>query len=341
MSLPFLNPFVVLSKTSDERGHKRPFLDKSANLIHQCAVARPSVTLSTLRGFEAAARRASFALAANELHLSHSAVSHQIKLLEAELGQPLFRRVGRSVVLTDAGNDFARTVRDILQRLEDGVARLAPYQKPGGVILYTTMAFARGFVLSRMAQFRAQLPDVDLWLDTSERKVDFKTDEVDILITQADGVAAHGTIDSHLIDDQRVPLASPTLIARLGSPSAAQAIAGWPLLHDESQVTWREWFVKVGLPAEDTISGANFSDHALMLEAAAAGHGAALGSSIGAEPYLRAGSLIVLDGPAFPQSAYRIYCDLRSYDDDQVRRVYDWFIRETDAGAPSSATPKD
>ena len=175
--------------------------------------------MSTLRGFEAAARLASFALAANELHLSHSAVSHQIKLLEEELGQPLFRRVGRSVVLTDAGNDFARSVRDILQRLEDGVARLAPYQKPGGVILYTTMAFARGFILQRMAQLRAELPDIDLWLDTSERKVDFKNDEVDILITQAEGVAAHGAIDSHLIEDQRVPLASPGLIGRMGGKS--------------------------------------------------------------------------------------------------------------------------
>ena len=296
-------------------------------------MGRPSVTLSTLRGFEAAARRASFALAANELHLSHSAVSHQIKLLEAELGQPLFRRVGRSVVLTDAGNDFARTVRDILQRLEDGVARLAPYQKPSGVILYTTMAFARGFALSRMGQFRAELPDVDLWLDTSERKVDFKTDEVDILITQAAGVAAHGTIDSHLIDDERVALASPALIARLGRPTMARAIAGWPLLHDESEVTWREWFVKIGLPSQDTISGSNFSDHALMIEAAAAGHGVALGSTVCADRYLRAGTLVILDGPSFPQLAYRIHCDLRSYEDDQVRRVYDWFIRESAAGA--------
>jgi LysR family transcriptional regulator, glycine cleavage system transcriptional activator len=303
-------------------------------------VPRPSLTLSTLRGFEAAARRASFALAANELHLSHSAVSHQIKLLEAELGQPLFRRVGRSVVLTDAGNDFARTVRQIFQRLEDGVARLAPYQKPGGVILYTTMAFARGFVLPRMARFRAELADVDLWLDTSERKVDFKTDEVDILITQAEGAAAHGAIDSHLADDQRVPLAAPALIARMAhSPVAASQLASWPLLHDESDVTWREWFAKLQQPTEDTISESNFSDHALMIEAAAAGHGVALGSVICAEPYLRSGALIILDGPSFPQPAYRIHCDLRSYDDDQVRRVYDWFIRETAVAARDFAGP--
>jgi LysR family glycine cleavage system transcriptional activator len=192
------------------------------------------------------------------------------------------------------------------------------------------MAFARGFVLPRMAQFRTELPDVDLWLDTSERKVDFKTDEVDILITQAHGVAAHGTLDAHLIDDARVPLASPALIARLGG--SACSVAVWPLLHDESEVTWREWFVKAGAPVDDAISGSNFSDHALMIEAAAAGHGVVLGSTICAEPYLRSGALMVLDGPSFRQSAYRIHCDLRSYDDDQVRRVYDWFIRET-AGA--------
>ncbi len=288
------------------------------------------MTLSTLRGFEAAARRASFALAANELHLSHSAVSHQIKLLESELGQPLFRRVGRSVVLTDAGNDFARTVREMLQRLEDGVARLAPYQKPSGVILYTTMAFARGFVLQRMERLRTELPDVDLWLDTSERKVDFETDEVDILISQAGGVATHGAVDCPLIEDERVPLASPHLVARMqGSAAEIESIAGWPLLHDESQVTWREWFAKIGKPDLDTVSGSNFSDHALMIDAAAAGHGVALGSVICAEPYLRSGALIALAGPSFPQSAYRIYCDRRSYEDEQVRRVYDWFIGET------------
>jgi LysR family glycine cleavage system transcriptional activator len=323
------------SKTPDERVHKRRILDNSSNLIHQCRVGRPSVTLSTLRGFEAAARLASFALAANELHLSHSAVSHQIKLLEEELGQPLFRRVGRSVVLTDAGNDFARSVRDILRRLEDGVARLAPYQKPGGVILYTTMAFARGFILQRMAQLRAELPDVDLWLDTSERQVDFKTDEVDILITQADGVAAHGAIDAHLIEDKRLPLAAPQLVDRMGADCSD--IAGWPLLHDEGQVTWREWFALVGRPTVDTVSGSNFSDHALMIDAAAAGHGVALGSVVCADPYIRSGALKVLAGPSFPQSAYRIYCDLRTYEDDQVRRVYEWFVRETAASASPAA----
>jgi len=292
-------------------------------------VAKPSVTLSTLRGFEAAARLASFALAADELHLSHSAVSHQIKLLEQELGQPLFRRVGRSVVLTDAGKDFARSVREILLRLEDGVARLAPFRKPAGVIVYTTGSFARGFLLGRMAQFRSELPDVDLWLDTSERKIDFATDEVDILITHAGGVAAHGAIDAHLMDDKRLPVAAPSLVGKMGrSFTHAASHGGWPLLHDESEVSWRGWWEQIGRPDVDAVSGTNFSDHALMIDAAVAGNGVALASVICAESYLRTGALVTLEGPSVAQPAYRIYCDLRSYDDDQVRGVYEWFICE-------------
>ena len=301
-------------------------------------MARPSVTLSTLRGFEAAARLASFALAADELHLSHSAVSHQIKLLEQELGQPLFRRVGRSVVLTDAGKDFARTVRETLRRLEDGVARLAPYQKPSGVILYTSTSFARGFLRPRMAQFRADLADVDLWLDTTERTVDFTSDEVDILITHAGGVAAHGTIDAHLMEDSRVPVAAPGLIVKMGgSPGGPASMVGWPLLHDESDVSWRQWFSQAGLRDVDAISGSNYSDHSLMIDAAADGHGVALASTICADPYLQNGALVTLQGPCIPQAAYRIYCDLRSYDDDQVRRVYEWFVREAERSESTRA----
>jgi LysR family glycine cleavage system transcriptional activator len=288
--------------------------------------------LSTLRGFEAAARLASFALAADELNLSHSAVSHQMKLLEQELGQPMFRRVGRSVVLTDAGKDFARTVRDILRRLEEGVARLAPYQKPSGVILYTSTSFARGFLRPRMAQFRSELPDVDLWLDTTERAVDFTSDEVDILITHAGGAAAHGTIDAHLLEDERVPVAAPSLIRKMGGSAGGPAsLVGWPLLHDESEVSWRQWFSQVGRSDADAISGSNFSDHALMIDAAVDGHGVALASRICADPYLRDGSLRALPGPRIPQEAYRIYCDLRSYEDDQVRRVYEWFAQSAAA----------
>ena len=90
-------------------------------------MARRLPPLKSLEGFEAAARLGSFAAAAEELSLSQSAISHQVRALEEALDQPLFRRIYRQVVLTDAGKDFYRTVRQVLRTLREGVARLAPY----------------------------------------------------------------------------------------------------------------------------------------------------------------------------------------------------------------------
>ncbi|MDQ3143878.1 MAG: LysR family transcriptional regulator, partial [Pseudomonadota bacterium] len=128
--------------------------------------------LKSLEGFDAAARLGSFAAAADELGLSHSAISHQIRALERALDQDLFRRVYRQVVLTDAGRDFHRTVRQMLKALRDGVDRLAPYRKPNSVILYCDHAFADGWLMPRLSDLIAKLPQVDLWLDSRGSTVD-------------------------------------------------------------------------------------------------------------------------------------------------------------------------
>jgi LysR family transcriptional regulator, glycine cleavage system transcriptional activator len=149
-------------------------------------------------------------------------------------------------------------------------------------------------------------------------------------------VAAQGTVEAHLLDDQRIPVAAPSLIHKMGGSSrGTTAMVGWPLLHDECDVGWRQWFSQVGRPDIDSVSGSNFSDHALMIDAAADGHGVALASAVGADPHLRSGALVELEGPRIPRDAYRIYCDVRSYDDRQVRRVYEWVIREA-ARAPQA-----
>ena len=119
-------------------------------------------------------------------------------------------------MLTDAGKDFARTVREMLRRLEDGVARLAPYQKPSGVILYTSMSFARGFLLRRMGAIQGRTPGRAICGGHQRAEGRLPTDEVDILITCAGGVAAHGTIDAHLMEDKRVPVAASGLVSKRG-----------------------------------------------------------------------------------------------------------------------------
>ena len=291
--------------------------------------------LGTLRGFEAAARLGSFADAAAALHLTQSAISHQVRTLEADLGQPLFRRVGRSVVLTDAGKDFAQTVSRVLRMLDDGVARLSPYRKPRSVILYTTSAVARGFVLPNMPEFRARHPDVDLWLDTSEREIDFTYDEVDLLISSAPRAASPHVLVTPLVGDAQRPMASPALIAaRGGAPAGAAALKRWPLLHDEGAATWREWFERAGVSADDSDAGPSFSDHACALEAAAAGQGVVLGSTLAARHLLATGALVYVDACALERPAFQLYCDSRQLGDEAVCALREWLIdlasRETD-----------
>lgn len=105
--------------------------------------------LSALRGFEAAARLGSFHQAAEELHLTQSAISQQIRSLEAFLEQPLFFRTGRSVALTDAGHDLFSTAQVMLQQLAVGIRRLDQYRKPNQLIVNTTPAFARHWLTPR------------------------------------------------------------------------------------------------------------------------------------------------------------------------------------------------
>ncbi len=294
-----------------------------------------NTSLSTLRGFEAAARLGSFAAAADALHLTHSAISHQIRSLEHDLGQPLFRRVARSVVLTDAGKDFAQTVARVLRTLDDGVGRLSPYRKPRSVIVYTSSAFARGYLLPRLAALRSAHPDIDVWLDTSERAVDFEYDEVDILISAQANTAGPHALTRVLLADCCRPLAAPRLIeASGGLPAAPETLRRWPLLHHEGPVGWRAWFERAGVAAADTDAGPAFSDHALALEAAAAGLGLVLGSMIAADAYLRRGALHAVSDVAVPLGTYQLSCDSRRIGERHVRIVHDWLV-----GAASAATP--
>jgi LysR family glycine cleavage system transcriptional activator len=289
-------------------------------------------SLSVLRGFDAAARLGSFAKAAAALFLTESAISHQVRSLESELGQPLFRRVGRSVVLTDAGKDFCKTVNRTLRSLDEGVMRLSPYLKPRSVVLYTNSAFARGFLLPRLAQLRSAHPAVDLWVDSSERAVDFEVDEVDLLISADERPATRHLQVKPLLSDRRTPMAAPALIARQGGvPVNPAHLARWPLLHDEGILSWRDWFDKSQSGGADLDAGPAFSDHALALEAAVLGHGIVLGSVIAADHYLRSGSLMPLSERSLPGKSYDIYCDSRTINDESVRICYDWLLAAAQA----------
>ena len=166
--------------------------------------------LQFLQGFEAAARLGNFSKAAQELGLSPSAVSHQMRLLEDRIGQTLFRRVGRHVSLTDAGRDYQRTVSQALDDLEGGYRRLEPYRKPGSVVIYAPREFASRWLLPRLPRLLQDCPGVCPWIDTSERPIDFAEMEVSLAILYAE--APPPDVEAiRLFADQIAPVLSPSL----------------------------------------------------------------------------------------------------------------------------------
>jgi LysR family transcriptional regulator, glycine cleavage system transcriptional activator len=231
--------------------------------------------LQYLLGFEAAARLESFSKAAEELGLSQSAISHEMRLLEERVGQSLFLRQGRAIRLTDAGRDYQRSVAGALEDLESGYRKLEPYRKPGSVVIYCPPDFAARWLLPRLGMLKKAIPHCDPWIDTSGAKVDFDEMEVSIAIVRARAVDP--TLQSHkLFSDELVAVASPKVVKE--STLSPGDVLTFPLIHDERPAGWGEWFESAGVIAGEISDGLDFSDSELALRAAESGYGIALAS---------------------------------------------------------------
>ena len=244
--------------------------------------------LSSLRGFEAAARLGSFAKAGDELALSPSAVSHQVRQLESALGQRLFLRLPRELALTDAGKDFLETVRQALELLNVGVARLAPYKSAGTLIVSCDAAFARFWLLPRLAEFRERHADIDIWLDTSETLIDFDRQEVEFVLGRLRSTGSH-RIEEMLFDEHLGPCRRPR--SATTSAERVEDLARETLIHDERRDNWLVWLRAVGARAVDATGGSHYSDPGLAIDAARAGQGVALVSDVLAADDIAAGRL--------------------------------------------------
>ena len=245
--------------------------------------------LQYLLGFEAAARLGSFSRAAEELGLSQSAVSHEMRLLEARIGQPLFIRQGRSIRLTDAGRDYQRSVMTSLEHLESGHQRLEPYRKPGSVVIYAPRDFASRWLMPRLHLLRNVVPNCDPWIDTSGAKVDFDELEVSIAIVKTREIESKW--ETHLLmRDFLTPVVSPNFVFK--QQGIAANVQNYPLIHDEGPKKWRDWFEAAGVTRNDVTAGIDFSDSDLAMNAAERGLGMSLSSVALTQESISAGLLI-------------------------------------------------
>ncbi|WP_372013008.1 LysR substrate-binding domain-containing protein [Pseudoxanthomonas sp. 10H] len=256
---------------------------------------RPTL-LPALGVFAAAARHQNFAHAAEELHLTPSAVSHHVRKLEALLGARLFQRHARGVVLTPEGRQLADAASAALADVEAVAGNLQPAAGIAVLRISTLHSFAHCWLLPRLPSFCAAHRHVRLEVDTSTALARFEEGGPDLAIRYGPGhwpgLAAH-----HLMDDELFPVASPSLPG-LAPDMAARDIAALPLVSDMALQGWREWFHAAGVRGHALPPMHTFCDSTDAMAAAVHGLGAALARTHIARPYLDRGDLVRLPGPA-------------------------------------------
>jgi LysR family glycine cleavage system transcriptional activator len=242
------------------------------------------------RFFEAAARHLNFTRAAEEMHVTHGAVSQRIKRLEEHLGTPLFRRSGRRMLLTNEGSQLLERVRFAIGEIAEGVEAIRPVNGDQILTISTVPCFAAYWLLPRIADFNEHHPDIKVNIRATRSLTDFNRDRVDMAVRFGPGTW-DGLISIKLHDEELIPVCSPTL--RGGLPREPADLLKAPLLHDERQ-PWSIWFEAVGLDYRDVAQGPYYSHQNLLFPAAIAGLGVALARASLVEADLESGRLVRL-----------------------------------------------
>jgi len=255
--------------------------------------------LSALAAFESAARHQNFAHAAEELHLTASAVSHHVRKLEARLGVTLFQRHARGVSLTAEGRQLADSASSAMADMEAVLGSLSSAEDEGTRLRISTLhSLTYVWLLPRLSRFIARHPRIRLAVDTEVGLTRFDEGGADLAIRHGPGHWA-GLTAHHLMDDALFPVASPRM-AGIARVTEARHVAELPLIHDLARQGWHDWFRAAEVHGIKLDERFVFSDTTDALKAAVHGLGTALAREVIVAPYLAEGSLVRLPGPVVP-----------------------------------------
>lgn len=274
-----------------------PFPHKSAASAAASSRRIPLPSLTALRSFECAARHGSFTLAAEELHLTQSAVSRQVKELELTIGTALFHRIGRRVVLTEAGRGLADELAVELENIRHTLLRAVAAGSVGSSLKVATLpTFATRWLIPRLADFERRHPGIAVNLYTRLEPFDMARERFDLAIHYG-GEDWPGCHLEPLCAEVVVPVASPALLPRLGAATPADLLAA-PLLHlDSRPKAWADWFHLAGIEAPPFLPGKRFDQFGMIIAAIQGGLGLGLIPLYLIEAELETGALARLPGP--------------------------------------------
>ncbi|QGX38878.1 transcriptional regulator GcvA [Permianibacter aggregans] len=283
--------------------------------------------LNSLRAFEAAARNLSFTRAAEEIHVTQAAISHQIKALEDFLNVKLFTRKNRELLLTDEGQMYWPVIRDVFEKLADATERVRAKVAAGPLSVSVVPTFAVQWLVPRLSRFSELHPEIDVRLKASDAEVNFHDDNVDVAIYFGDGSWSDLHVE-RLLEEFLFPVCSPQL-AKGSKPLKTPAdLSQHSLLHDESFDGWRRWLNYVGAKSVRWNRGPVFSHTAMVLQAAAHGQGVALAHSVLAQNDLASGRLVRPFDQMLPlEEGYFLVCPRAAADRPKIVAFRQWLQR--------------
>ncbi|REF02749.1 LysR substrate-binding domain-containing protein [Cupriavidus plantarum] len=287
--------------------------------------------LQALRALEAATRHRSFTRAAEELALTHSAISHHIRGLEDSLGTKLFQRTGSSMTPTSAGARLAEQVRNTLDDLESALREATHDAGPPVVQLQVSVMadLANAWLIRRLPSLHAQAPELDLHLRLhAEISPPPDPYAVDVGIWHQ-RIDLPGFVCHNLIEDYVIAVASPALLAQYPGFTVAD-LPRLPMLRFALR-PWRDWLVVAGLPPVEPERGPIFQDAGLMLQSAVAGLGVATARAQLARDYLASGQLVQVGTARIPSSLhYWVTWREGNPRERAIQRFYQWLCEQVE-----------
>lgn len=291
--------------------------------------------LDLLVGFEAAARHLSFTRAGEELHLTQSAVSRQIKELEDQLGVALFQRGHRALALTEAGKQFYASAAQVLTTMRAATDRLRAQAGKRALSVTTTHSFAAMWLIPRLAGFTRAHPDVDVRITAETRVQDLDRDRLDIAIRHGPAALA-GSSAVRLFGERVFPVCSPRLLSDSKRPLVNPVdLKNHVLLQyddPEGRHPWLHWksWLEIERIADLRPAGTmTFSGYEQIIPAAVAGHGVALGRSPLMKDLLNSGELVApFKSSADPARAYYAIVAKNASGRPEVADFMAWLKRE-------------
>lgn len=296
------------------------------NNIHTKFRSLPS--LAGLRGFEAAARHMSFTDAAQELNVTQTAVSHQVKTLESRLGVKLFHRSGKSISLTEAGKKLLPEASDCFDRLENTLHLIKIESQSPVVTVSVTPSFASKWLIQRLGNFWNSYPDIQLNVHHTLELANFTTDGVDISIRGGNG-EWQGSVTRLLLPLDLSPICHPSLLSGANPLKTPSDLKHQNLLHEDNFDDWISWLEAAGVEDVDPLSGNVMNDSNSLGIAVENRQGVALGRLSLIESDLKSGKIVKpFDIDIESNFSYYLVCPYEKLENSGVQAFRDFILNE-------------